>query len=613
MQTVTEFNVREIEKSYAIFEAELKKFTNDTGRISITRDEFTNILPEFSKTEAKLKVIDKMPTMLSNANVVTYFKKQTMGKDFINFKFLIKELGLSKDRSGMIVFSRSLKHINVKKEALFIWWIMDFVNNHPFLRRYRGNVIFDAKLQESFDSIISGKRSKKFDLVFTNFNITVEIDENHNIEVVLNDNAKDYLAKMNGNKLIRLSVPYMFEGISYENEPGDAGNLMKFKAELEHTLIIALVRSKEYRKEYIMFMFRKGILDDIEKMNKRIESHVNYIEKNINASNIEDELTRLQGLQNYIKDKKELMESLDSDKIINMFEFKESSKNKKNITFEQIHNLFKFIDKDYLYKFIIGLGLFDENDRISWKDLSIIITKIDINDKINTNDKIYKYRNVLAEYYAEIELLYESIVDGIVTFYEDIVSNPENYQNYAKFMEENKFDTVEKDLKKANDKIKQLNIENKNYKDKLSYYEKRNEANKIVSATIARKTDHCTGILDKVKFIEYDFHNIYAENREIFSVDVKNTKENIIDLINSLKDTYKDAYITDRSNFESENYDRNIEDSNKEKIINQKIKDNNKRYKNIIKKIKSINDGSHSDSDTDTDTDTNDRVKDELN
>ena len=129
-------------------------------------------IPEYLNTEAKLKFLEKFPNNnLTLEQTIEFLRYQTTGEDWQNFDILIDYYDLKFDKNGMIVFTEEFPFDSrIKKEALFIWWLLKIVNQNALVSRYNQYLTFDlqSKLEES---IISATVNMKIDICFSFKNV----------------------------------------------------------------------------------------------------------------------------------------------------------------------------------------------------------------------------------------------------------------------------------------------------------------------------------------------------------------------------------------------------------------------------------------------------------
>lgn len=547
----TEFNVFKIEK-------EFDNFTNTIDELYeeddfIPKEKFLEILPEFLNTSGKLSYIrTKMPANIKHSHFVKFLKNQTMGKDFVSFNYLIKALNLKVDKYDMIVFNDRLNISNVRKEALFIWWVLRILHNNMFIKNYNKYLV--CELQKTLDEGVMGRNAKRYDLYFNKLRIILEVDEDgHDSSIFINDNYKDNLCKVNGLSGVRLSTKNILKFVSYTNEqcdvPAEENELAKFREALIHRVKAALMRHETVRDGKVLYSFQNHLINQMYGTKTKIGKCKKEL-KNVTPGSDEHKLLlgRIDALNETLDLKIHILEDLDDAMTIELFKMKDLpvEKTEYNISMDRVYKLFNINEKEEektsLYEFAYGKNLLDENGRISWLGLSKIIIQFN-DDKVVRNT----IKNVMLEYYLVVESIYKAIMKDLQHFYETCLPNIDVYREYeAEYADKvhtkktelinklnNDYAKLEKDtsliideLKKKN---KQLTEERNHYKNRFEFYEKKKK-DTIDVLEQNGKSAYGKYLLDKLECIKYDFTPEYNEDKE-FEKDFEKVKNEFSNLI----------------------------------------------------------------------------------
>jgi hypothetical protein len=153
---------------------------------TINKKDMEKIMPKNLLMPPKLKLLTTYKDEITERQFVKLLRLQTDGSDYVNFDYIIDYYKLETDQNDMIIFTEKFKFDNrIKKEALFIWGILNTIKRDKILGKFQDYIIKD--LQTKFTiNLLNGNSGYKFDLCFKSLNIAVEIDENHT-----SDNVKE--------------------------------------------------------------------------------------------------------------------------------------------------------------------------------------------------------------------------------------------------------------------------------------------------------------------------------------------------------------------------------------------------------------------------------------
>jgi hypothetical protein len=439
---------------------------------TINKSKIIDKLPKHLKRVAKETKLNKYGNEMTENDFVEFLKFQTRGDDYVNYEYLIKYYNLKMDDNDMIVFTEQFQFDNnIKKEALFVWGILNSIKNDEFLSKYQH--IIKKDLQTKFTvNLLNNKMGVEFDLCFKDLNITVEIDEAHtDKKVIANDEIKSSMMKLNGFNLIRLDFQQIHKGTSIK---GNINDLMynnqyykQFLTNLKSMLLNALLQKYVIvRRDYIMKLYlatRNEKLSKISKaMNKNIQDIIKYKELCQNAESIEkyeelyknlttvneDYIFNNELMEKYLKLYNDDKASSDFDKLFELKAQSQSSVDKNTITFFNIAIVldYKTYQHDELKLYLRKIGIITDytidikDILISWKELSIVITE---------SEKSFDIKKLLIQYYIEIEESYEKIINMIKTHTDAIQGTEHDYKMCMQYI-------INKNSKENNTKMSKL-------------------------------------------------------------------------------------------------------------------------------------------------------------
>lgn len=445
---------------------------------TMNKKDMIKIMPKNLLTSTKLKLLETFEDNITERQFVKLLRLQTDGSDYINFDYIINYYKLETDKNDMIIFTKKFPFDNqIKKEALFIWGILNMIKNSSILGKFQDYIVKD--LQTKFTiNLLNGHSGYKFDLCFKGLNIAVEIDENHTSDEILeNDENKTAMLKLNGYNLTRLDFQEINHGPTIV---GNINDIMlnneyykEFIIALKNKILSSLLHKYiDVREFYIMYMYKLSISDKIMEFTKIKNDNLNLIEICINNcrnannnSTYEENYNKMEKLKSkkkviknlydkYVKLQNDIIkESNDSD-FKKLFKLKSKCRDADYtnvITFSDISNLLNFKPVDYndLITIIYRNGIINDNlpydmINITWKQLSVVIS--DYND---TKD----LQKLLMSYYVEIEESYEKIILMINKHTESISGNEFVYKMCMQYI-------INKNASSDRNQIQKLTNEN---------------------------------------------------------------------------------------------------------------------------------------------------------
>jgi|SRR6476661_5234046 len=437
---------------------------------TMNKNELISILPKYltKSNTVKYKMIKDWRSEVTEKEFIKLLMTQTTGADYPNFYYFILKYDLKLDSNNMIVFNDNFHFDNkIKKEALFNWSILDLLRKDDLIKEFYEFMNFELQFNcESQD--VEKTRQLKYDMMFKNLNIIVEIDENHaSKKTVDNDIRKNIVSQMNGFVLVRLDFQKIYYKINKNSKKIGCGELKdgsnadkhilnseyynKFIHELRENIYSSMLsRKDEFRERYILFLLENSLNDRIKNIQKSVNNNslehekYNTLLKNTKDlklkqkyKNIKDELHFIldSNYKNLTKTENVLKIITDKNgKFIELFKIKNDSyqKNKsrncKNIPLSKIIDLLSLDDNSMIkfIRFLYNIGVVNEfyHDKkdilISWRDVSEIIK--------NYNDIMLTLKEALNIYYLELEESYEIIINKMNDFNNKIIATQEKYR-----------------------------------------------------------------------------------------------------------------------------------------------------------------------------------------
>ncbi len=192
--------------------SEIFKFFNDTeiwfkSNPTIKKDKLVKDLPDGIKTGANLTYIkENWGDNVSELEFVNLLRNFTHGGNWISFDYLIKYFDLSIDSNNMIIFTKDFPYRSVRKEALFIWWQVNLLRNHPIYKNYMDNQLVFHLQQRLEIGIFPTNENFKYDACFSKRDLGFECNEGHHetTKQKVIDARKKALAKFHGILLMSL-------------------------------------------------------------------------------------------------------------------------------------------------------------------------------------------------------------------------------------------------------------------------------------------------------------------------------------------------------------------------------------------------------------------------
>ena len=616
-ETNMEKEFHHVSEYYKFFKETYKQFNKvnkHNKNTYIDKSELLSKMPQYLKsTDAKKRILNKWTNKVTEKDFIELLMKQTGGIDYANLDYLIIKYDLTVDKNYMIKFTDEFPFNNkIKKEALFIWGILNAIKNDKLLSKYISSK--DLVLQNKYETnVIQDKYKFKYDALLMNMNIVVEIDENHDKQTRIKDAIKNTIAEMNGNVLARLDFQKIYCNIIYKNgekfykgkgeipNNKDANNYLldseyygEFIQDLINKIYSSLFGSnKEFRDDYIMYLLKLSIEESINNTNKIIDkckekqlfySQVISLDNSVKKKylELETKFKNLEGIKSktlkYFNTILKLVNK-SSGKFIQLFNIKHESYNdskdlnSKNIKLEKIIELLS-IEKIYHTKFIeslyrlhLDIDVYEDDNNIllSWKDLSnIIMNSLEVDSIL---------RDALNMYYRELENSYEYILKRIKEFDNIIIGDEIKYDIITDIIESkiqekndniisslnNKITTLEKRIENKN---KEYNLLDKKYKSlgKSYYFRINNDmfhrVNSYYKYDLAYLYDKSVRKIQNNSSIEYDYQDSESD------IQINNEESDSGLDIKIVSSDDSDNEIEDNENTECEiNYIPDVDDS----------------------------------------------------
>lgn len=436
----------------------------------------------------KAKKIISWPNIITEEIFYNLLRIQTEGCEYYTFEYYILKFNLQTDSNHMIIFTEEFPFDGkIKKEALFIWGIFNYIKHHPILKHFLHYMSYTFQERIGLDP--HDARNKEYDVCLPSLQLAIEIDENHESnglsvnknKVKLNDELKTSIMKQKGIHLIRLNFQKIYHnnGIGKgEITEGNANNYLlnseyykSFLNNLAYTFMNALLRRySDVRSYYISQLFEQMLdqrLLDINSIvidNIALKSTIEEVMRN-SKSNTEYELLYKQyenikkSITYNIKYKikvQRLIAGLALPDFIKLFKLKDKAKlanYEAVLTHEEINDLITIEDEEVYLQFLCENGIIYNIDinindiTYTWKQLNIIISKLNIKKEL---------QELLFLYYLEVDESYEKIIARMNEHTDSIQGDPKSYNICRKYIEakyKNKYDIMEKKLSKNYDKL----------------------------------------------------------------------------------------------------------------------------------------------------------------
>lgn len=428
-------------------------------------------IPKRLKSKAKQLFLQKFGNKMSKNDVDKFLRYQTVGKDADNYIYLTKSYQMDFDKNFAPVFTNAFPFDNdVKKEAFFIFAILNFIKNDPIIGKYYEYIIHNLQTKFALE-FLPDAENQRYDLCFPDLNIVIEIDENHQIDDV-SDDVKNKMMRLNGFYLMRLDFKKIHSGrIKTDINDKIYNNVYygEFLKELKNRILIALLKNhSDVRQFYIIFLLNESLVKELKSITNTMNDNVILKDKlfkpvfdSKESYNTYKNIVLSINLNIELRKKIiDILSNINSSKdFINLFNLKDKCKNANYtnvITYTEMYSLLRISSKQItefkilLCKVGIIPQLNSDNDTIlaTWKQLSYVIINQDINATL---------RDLLLAYYLEIEESYEKIITLLNIHIFGIQGTPDAFNTCMKYVEKKyKSIYVEKDTmyeKKYNDMI----------------------------------------------------------------------------------------------------------------------------------------------------------------
>lgn len=403
---------------------------NDFIKKEILLEDLPNYLNKKGTTKANF--IAKLPNEVTEAMFIELLMMQTEGYEYPTFEYFILKYKLKFDDNHMIIFTDQFPFDKrIKKEALFIWGILNYIRNDPFLGQFKNLIEFECQTKIGSNYVLA--KSKMYDLCFPKLRIVVEIDENHQdannnyrtTELKTNDTLKNAIIRQHGLNMARLNFQAIYEfkreipnGINVNKYINNSEIYAMFLKDLSEMLKGSLMKEHYMvRKEFNKFEYRNTLDQQMEIIDSELAGLQLRDKSVITDKKIDIKMTYKGSLQL-------LINGLESSEFITLFELKDKSKkaNGRNvINFTDIKRLMKDINDDVedFTLFLCYNNMMDNEDniesiRVSWKQLCKIIIHY---------GKKNSLRDLLIAYYLEVEDTYEKIIALMNKYTDQIIGD----------------------------------------------------------------------------------------------------------------------------------------------------------------------------------------------
>lgn len=451
-----------------------------------------NYLNKLGTTKAK--EIASWPNIITEEIFYNLLRMQTEGCEYYTFEYYILKFNLQTDSNHMIIFTEEFPFDGkIKKEALFIWGIFNYIKHHPILKHFLHYISYI--FQEKIGLGPHNKKTKAYDVCIPNLQIAIEIDENHQPdEIDENDNLintvdehKTATLRQNGLNLIRINFQEIYtDGIIKDGKIIGKGEITQGNAnkyllnseyyrkslnKLSYTFMNALLRHHaSVRSYYVEILFKQMLDQRFIDINSTINDNValkSMLEEEMRIStsinNYEMLYNRLKNIQKSISCNikyrtkiQRLIAGLSLPDFIELFQLKDKAKlaNYESVlTHEEVNKIIDISDEEVYIEFLCKNGIIsnidiDINDiTYTWKQLNIIISKLNIKEEL---------QELLFLYYLEVDESYEKIITRINEHTNSIQGDPKSYNICAKYIEAKakaKYNILKKKLKKKYNKL----------------------------------------------------------------------------------------------------------------------------------------------------------------
>jgi hypothetical protein len=175
---------------------------NNFHNIKVMIDDF----PINLKTKGKKEYLDELGNEIDELTFVNFLMYQTHGSDYINFEYLIYYYKLNQDLNNMIIFTNKFLYTDVKKEPLYIWWILNILEEHPMYSKYMKTLMKISPQKRLEVGVLCTRENYKYDASLDELDIAFECNETHHklTKEKIKDSEKEALVKFHGKALISL-------------------------------------------------------------------------------------------------------------------------------------------------------------------------------------------------------------------------------------------------------------------------------------------------------------------------------------------------------------------------------------------------------------------------
>jgi hypothetical protein len=437
---------------------------------TIEKKEFLKDLPAYlnKPRTKKASYIKTWPNEITEQMFYNLLQMQTEGCEFHTFEYYILKHGLQTDNNNMIIFTKEFPFDNkIKKEALFIWGIFNYIKHHPILKNFLQYMTYT--FQERIGLGSHNKKTKEYDTCIPNLQLIIEIDENHNTSDP-NDELKSDIIQENGFRLIRLDFQKIYNDNNDNNNNDGIGKgkgeicsgenankyllnskyYKEFLNNLSYVFLCALLKNyADVREYYINIIFRQMLHQRLSNINNCIIENISeislYEERMQTATtmyNYNDFYRERENIKKsvdynilYKRDLQKLINSLSTPDYKEMLIAKDICKRANYaavIDYIRLNKIVKIIDQIAFVTFLCQHGIIKNINiditsvMFTWKQLCLIISKLGIKKEI---------QELLFMYYLEIEESYEKIIILINEHTDSLQGNPKSYNACVRYIE----------------------------------------------------------------------------------------------------------------------------------------------------------------------------------
>lgn len=354
-------------------------------------------------TTKKVAYLSTLPEDITEVMFVKFLRIQTLGADYINYDYLLHYYNIQVDTNYMPIFTETFSFDRqIKKEALFIWSIKRNIENDKHLINFN-NLYMELVLQDKLETNdISEIRKMSFDMHWYLLDIIVEIDENHNTEVLINDDIKNAIMQQNGINYLRMNFQNIYDTTIITNINTEIYNNTYYtnfiKSLMDLLLYKLLKKNRDVREYYVMYLFRNSLYKKAEQAsalvikynNKKtlLDTHLLTLnrERNIQTCLIKIKNNNID-LQTNIKIWQQtntyINNLFNASNFIALFNYKDRCKlnNNRVITFTEVISLLNILPENIIdfKQFLLSINVIntmnrtDKNILLNWKQLCFTI------------------------------------------------------------------------------------------------------------------------------------------------------------------------------------------------------------------------------------------------